>query len=508
MAIAGGATIQRLRSLAEKAKLASRSLRSRVALLAAIFVAVPILLYMQFQAVDRQRTELLRDTMVRQGQIIAEGLRPLVGPLDTARATTLAAALDRMSAGRVRIRLLFRPRANAGADAGFFLVAASPPVSGAQIDQERRQLVSSGVLNDLVPSCERTQPLSYHYTNPAGIEELLTSATPLMTDSGCWIVVTSAATTELVGTLLSQPYWKSPEIRFALLIYLAMAGLVFAIFTGIWNDLRGFAKLSRHIRTYRGEGAFVHRNHVPELAPVAEEFDLLVRELRSSAEAVRRAAEDNVHAFKGPLGVIAQSVEPLRAVVAGRDDKSRRALERIEKATERLDALVTAVRRMDVAAAESIGGKRDPIQLMNFVQEFVGNYRTQLGKTAPRINMVCTGRSVVRADPQHLETVLENILDNAVSFTPAGKEIRITCSAEGHEAAIAIADQGPGVPEEHLARIFERYFSLRAAASEGAANFGVGLWIARRNIESIGGAIAADNERDGGLRITIRLPLA
>ena len=357
---------------------------------------------LHLQNADERRSAILRDIMTREGQIIAESLRPLLGPLDPSRAQQLSAVLERLASGRVRVRLLFL---GLSATSTLDFIAAMPPVPQAQLDNERRVFGGNAELNAAAQSCAAHRPIVTPLTNVAGGDELLTSVTPVKAESGCWVVLTSAPRDQLIGSLFSAPYWQAPEVRFAVLLYVAMAALVLAIFVGIWNDLRGFSRLSRYVRTYRGEAPFALRNHVPELAPVAEEFDLLVRELRNSAEAVRHGAEDNVHAFKGPIGVIAQSLEPLRAV-ARNAEKPRQAVERIEKSVARLDALVTAVRKMDVATAESIGGKREPIALPRFLQEFATNYRSQMKPPAPRVDLKVNGRPVVRADPQHLETAL------------------------------------------------------------------------------------------------------
>ena len=103
-----------------------------------------------------------------------------------------------------------------------------------------------------------------------------------------------------------------------------------------------------------------------------------------------------------------------------------------------------------------------------------------------------------------VETVVENLIDNAVSFSPAGGEILMHLTRDGRFAHSTISDQGPGVPSDQLERIFDRYFSERRAdeTSDGQSSyFGIGLWIARRNVEAMGGTIEAENRepaRDGG----------
>jgi two-component system sensor histidine kinase ChvG len=106
-----------------------------------------------------------------------------------------------------------------------------------------------------------------------------------------------------------------------------------------------------------------------------------------------------------------------------------------------------------------------------------------------------------------METAVENVLENAVSFTPASGIIRVRAYRDGRGARIMIEDEGPGVPADRLHRIFDRYYSVRpASAASAAGNFGIGLWIVRRNVEAMGGRVWAENRRQGGLRVTIEFP--
>jgi two-component system sensor histidine kinase ChvG len=106
--------------------------------------------------------------------------------------------------------------------------------------------------------------------------------------------------------------------------------------------------------------------------------------------------------------------------------------------------------------------------------------------------------------------VLENLLDNAVSFSPPDGRILIRLTRDGRYAHIVVSDNGPGIPAERLERIFDRYHSERRpeAAHETSCYFGIGLWIARRNVEGMGGTITAENHEPHGLTIHVRLPPA
>src|SRR5260221_5148114 len=104
------------------------------------------------------------------------------------------------------------------------------------------------------------------------------------------------------GWRLGVPYWASPEIKLAAAIYLGMMVLTLTTFLNIRRRLRHFAERARAIRRHGpGTGSFVAQNEIPELGAVAQEFDRMVDVLHSSADDIRRAAEDNAHAFKTPI---------------------------------------------------------------------------------------------------------------------------------------------------------------------------------------------------------------
>ena len=131
---------------------------------------------------------------------------------------------------------------------------------------------------------------------------------------------------------------------------------------------------------------------------------------------------------------------------------------------------------------------------------------------------------VIRATDDLIETVIENVVDNALSVAPEGSGIEVALKKYGGQAELIVRDRGPGVPEPYLNRIFERYVSLRpkdeiemqpeairarGGSGESADSHpGIGLWIVRRNLEALGGSVRAENRAEGGLAIIMSLPLA
>jgi two-component system sensor histidine kinase ChvG len=105
--------------------------------------------------------------------------------------------------------------------------------------------------------------------------------------------------------------------------------------------------------------------------------------------------------------------------------------------------------------------------------------------------------------------VLENLLDNAVSFSPPGAPIEIDIQRGENHVGIVISDHGPGIPEPAREKVFERFHSLRPAGEDFGSHSGLGLAIARTIIEAHYGALSADDRADGqpGARLTIDLPV-
>ena len=486
-----------------------RSFVVRFAVLVAIFVAVPVIVYEEFRAADAEKISLLQENTRAEGKVIAAALSPLLQRFSGSAPQRLGAEVARLADAGTVVRVLLRPKV-AGAERGLFIVAAAPRLPTDRLDEERARLVRAGVFEKIDAACRPAPPSPTRYTNVSGTEEVLTSLTPISTDAGCWIVLVSKSSGSLLHSSLGRPYWKSTEVRIAGLIYLLFALVVLWLFLDVWQSLRRFARLARDIRTGAADsGSFARENRVPEISGIAQEFDRLVLGLRASAHAIREAAEENAHALKGPLAVIAQSVEPLRKLAAA-DGAAGRALARIESSAERLDRLVSASRELENATAELLEAPRERVDLSALVRSICTSFSGAVGEIGPRFAARIEEEVVAWGSAALFETVIENVLDNAVSFSPASGRIALDLARDDGFALLRVADEGPGVAPGDLERIFERYFSDRPgeALPEDPDHYGIGLWIVRRNVEALGGAVRAANRPAGGLKIAIRIPLA
>ena len=502
-----------------------RSIVGKLFLLLLVFLTVPVILYTQFQQADAEKRVILLESAREQGRLLAEGLRPIMDREEPSPLLALPDEVKRLSQSPMGLKVLFRPEGETGAES-FYFVAAEPPVPPTEFDIERDRLIERGVFTNLVSSCAGELPIALRHNVPNSQEELLTSITPINTISGCWVVVTTHDSGAFLGMSIGQPYWQSIEVRVASIIYLVMALLTIGVFFGIWRSLMRFRNLARGIRTGVAKGSsFEAQNRVPELAVVAGEFDRMTRALQDSSEGIRRAAEDNAHAFKTPIAIMRQSLEPLRRIVPVDHTRGRRALDVLEESVDRLDYLVACARQLDESTAELIDAPRTDIDLSGLVGRMLDAYADSFMSRLVYLDMKIQPRVVVSASEELLETVIENVVDNALSVSPEGSGITVELKKDGEQAELAVRDQGPGVPPPYLHKIFERYVSLRPKSDAEAeeqleeamrpakpesadSHPGIGLWIVRRNLEAVGGSVRAENQPNGGLAIIMRLPLA
>jgi len=131
-----------------------------------------------------------------------------------------------------------------------------------------------------------------------------------------------------------------------------------------------------------------------------------------------------------------------------------------------------------------------------------------LNATAPdgiHLDMVMSGRTRVLASPERLSQVFENLLANAIGFSPAAAGITVTVTQEAGDAVVTVDDAGPGIPDAHMDRIFQRFFTYRPIDVR-REHVGLGLAIAKQIVESYGGKISAANRPEGGARFEVRLP--
>lgn len=489
-----------------------RSLSAKLVLLSLIFAAVPFVVYQQFRDGFAENQRLLLQSVQDQGRLVARAIQPMLagrtGEAEALLFERLGEELERLADGGVAVRLLLHPETATAIDE-FYYVASSLPLSEGYREQERAELLQQRVFEKLVPSCQGGIESAIRFEQTEGAEEIITSITPVLAPAGCWLVIASHSTGPYRDSTLGKPYWERAEVQSAAFVYLAMVMAILALFGGVWRSLRRFGRLAGAIGASRGEvPTFAKQNRIPELAVVAEEFDAMVETLQHSARSIKRAAEDNSHALKTPIAIIRQCLEPLTAKAGENNRRGARAVEMIGSALDRLDVLVSFARRMDETEAELIAPPQDVVKPGRVLRRLVMEYEELVRKKNVTVEIDADDEISIRASDDLIETVFENLLENALSFSPPSGTIRMSVRRAGPNAELTIEDDGVGVAHENLENIFTRYYSDRPGTSEISAgnHMGIGLWTVRRKIEAIGGVVTAENRDGGGLRVVALVP--
>lgn len=224
-------------------------------------------------------------------------------------------------------------------------------------------------------------------------------------------------------------------------------------------------------------------------------------------ENMRRDFVANVsHELKTPLTAIKGFVETL-CLGQATPAESERFLGIIARHVERLNAIIDdllMLSRLEEPAGRS-GLRREPTRLREVMDGAVQVCRA--GIEAKRIRVrVIGGEALAEVDPALLEQAVVNLVDNAVKYSDAGREVELSAAADGPEIRIAVRDHGIGIDPKHHPRIFERFYRVDKARSRAAGGTGLGLSIVKHIAQAHGGRVEVESAPGEGSRFTIHLP--
>ena len=258
-----------------------------------------------------------------------------------------------------------------------------------------------------------------------------------------------------------------------------------------------------------------------EVGQMAGAFQSMTNALYKRIEASEKFAADVAHELKNPLTAARSTAESLG--LAKTEDERDHLVQQIQGELKRLNRLITDVSNASRLDAELARKEMRPIELPVMLRNVVMIFRDILGDDSRRVVLVdgsepYAGAFTVDGDEGRLGQVLTNLVDNAVSFSPEGGTVTVSLRAAPRAVEILIEDEGPGIPEDRLEIIFDRFYSDRPATDNSRGkNSGLGLSISREIVHAHGGVIIAQNRYAGragpeeppaGARFIVRLPVA
>ena len=286
----------------------------------------------------------------------------------------------------------------------------------------------------------------------------------------------------------------------------AAAVVAWAVTARLVAPLRALQDASASIAAGRRGGRL--DVHAPgEIGQLAATFDRMAEALDEAADVRKRLITDLAHELRTPLSNLRGYVEALEDGVLEFDEDSRAALGRQVDRLERLVADLATLHDLEAGVATIDLARTD---LADLVRTGAAAVRTRFGEREVTLTVTAPDEGAwASADPVRTGQVLENLLDNALRFTPSEGGVEVEVSAPNDVVRVEVRDTGPGVPEHERDAVFRRlYRGDRSRAAGTGAGSGVGLTIAKALVERQGGTIGVDDAPSGGARFWFELPSA
>lgn len=247
---------------------------------------------------------------------------------------------------------------------------------------------------------------------------------------------------------------------------------------------------------------------IHELDDLGHAFNAMTESLRQSDQAKNAFIADVTHELRTPLTVIRGTIETLED--GALDDEAGRGplLASMQRETERLIRLVNDLLILTRADAGTLHLELQPLDLVELVRArcehlsvLAADRRVQFALTAPE-------SASLLGDADRLSQVLDNLLDNALRYSPENSTVAVEIRASVGECQCAVRDCGPGIPKKHIPFIFERFYRADASRNRQTGGAGLGLSIAKALVLAHGGRISAESVDGQGTTIRFSLPLA
>lgn len=296
---------------------------------------------------------------------------------------------------------------------------------------------------------------------------------------------------------VTPPLWLLASI--SLLVSLLFSGLLAWYFTRPIRELRqAFSAVAAGDLQTRVSAGMQSRHD--ELADLGQSFNQMTEQLSQLVNAQQQLLHDVSHELRSPLARMQAAI----GIAQQRPEKIPESLARVEHESVRIDMLIGDL--LKLSRLESLSQTQSPqrFNLLDLLQQVVIDARFEAERKQVQIDFQPPPDSLIyQGQPELLHRAVENVLRNAVSFTPDNSTIYLTVAQSAQQLTITIRDQGPGVRENALDEIFTPFYR---GTSQRDDSTGLGLTIASRAVAAHQGTITAENHPDGGLSVTIQLP--
>ena len=243
-----------------------------------------------------------------------------------------------------------------------------------------------------------------------------------------------------------------------------------------------------------------------DLRVLSDSFNQMASSLDKNDKEQRNLIADIAHELRTPLAIIQGKLEGIVDGIYPSDDAH---IQPILQETVHLERLITDLDMLAQAESNQLKFTLLAVNLDDLAKKAVDNFEAEASEKKITVQ-VHSDETIpdVLGDPQRISQVINNLLSNAIRYIPAGGKVNIQTRRLDDGVELTVVDNGPGIPEEELPHIFDRFWRSEKSRSRASGGAGLGLAIARQFIEIQGGRIWANNQPEGGLEVGFVLPAA
>ncbi len=236
-----------------------------------------------------------------------------------------------------------------------------------------------------------------------------------------------------------------------------------------------------------------------ELAVLARDFDAMAEQLRANRGAITQLLRDISHELRSPLARMRVALGLARQPPA---DLARQ-LDRLEREIERLDALISQVLKLARLHGTEAPLVRESFELDDVIEEVVRDANFEGAVKNCKVHFAGAVNTAINGNRDLVRSAIENVLRNAVRYSPPDAQIDVALRRLAGGIEILVRDQGPGVPEAELERIFEPFYRVAESRDRASGGEGIGLAITAQVMKNQGGSARAANIQSGGLEVRL-----
>jgi two-component system sensor histidine kinase BaeS len=215
---------------------------------------------------------------------------------------------------------------------------------------------------------------------------------------------------------------------------------------------------------------------------------------------------DISHDLRTPLAVLRAQLEAIQDGIRSPTIRSTNAM---HLEVERLGKLVNDLHELSLTDVGAMTYRRVPIDVVTVLQSAAGSMEGRIEAASLRwVLQIAQVPLVISGDDRRLHQLFANLLENSLRYTDSGGVLQVRCAQHGANALIVVEDSAPGVPDDKMEKLFERFYRVEGSRNRATGGSGLGLAICRNIVEAHEGRITASASQLGGLRIAIELPLA